>query len=356
MTSRPSRSNPYLSQPRKAFWKQTVSDSSPTEITDWYQKKFDLDGRISVAGSCFAQHVGRRLRQSGFNLIDTEPFVDTHGTPPFLSAEVAQSFGFNMYSARYGNIYTARQLLQLFLQAFGAWDADTIAWPHRGGFVDCFRPTIEPEPYVSIDQVRIAREAHLKNVRQMFSMTDIFVFTLGLTEAWTSTSDGAVYPVAPGVAGGAFDTAKHSYVNFDYSSILADLEFFLARFRELRPDGKLLLTVSPVPLVATASNEQVVVANTYSKSVLRSVAGFLSQKYPFVGYFPSYEIISSAPMRGMFFASDMREVLPEGVNHVMQHFFAAHPPPGAGEVDQSIVEMEAAVACDDELLRKYAAP
>ncbi|WP_339375331.1 hypothetical protein [Paracoccus yeei] len=35
----------------------------------------------------------------------------------------------------------------------------------------------------------------------------------------------------------------------------------------------MLLTVSPVPLAATTTDNQVLVPTTYSKSVLRSVAG-----------------------------------------------------------------------------------
>jgi hypothetical protein len=56
---------------------------------------------------------------------------------------------------------------------------------------------------------------------------------------------------------------------------------------------KILLTVSPVPLTKTFTNEDAVVANSYSKSVLRVCAQELKERHPEVDYFPSFEIVSS---------------------------------------------------------------
>ncbi|MEZ4433235.1 MAG: hypothetical protein R3F65_12570 [bacterium] len=66
--------------------------------------------------SCFAQHVGPALRAGGFDLLDVEP------PPPALPAEHHARFGYGLYSARHGNIYTARQLRQIAEQALGVRD------------------------------------------------------------------------------------------------------------------------------------------------------------------------------------------------------------------------------------------
>ena len=42
---------------------------------------------------------------------------------------------------------------------------------------------------------------------------------------------------------------------------------------------KCIISVSPVPLIATATNQHALVANTYSKSVLRAAAGELCSIY-----------------------------------------------------------------------------
>ncbi|MGV8988657.1 MAG: GSCFA family protein, partial [Cypionkella sp.] len=65
--------HPYRKQPDKAFWKKTISPVHPMDIANWYEKRYAIDGlRIATAGSCFAQHIGRNLRTSGFEYMDTE--------------------------------------------------------------------------------------------------------------------------------------------------------------------------------------------------------------------------------------------------------------------------------------------
>lgn len=51
----------------------------------------------------------------------------------------------------------------------------------------------------------------------------------------------------------------------------------------------MVITVSPVALERTYTNQDVIVANMMSKSTLRSAAGTLSIQADGVDYFPSYE-------------------------------------------------------------------
>lgn len=344
-----STDHPYRHQPKKAFWRNVVQDTYPLDIGEWYSKKFTLENkRIATAGSCFAQHIGRELREKGFNYVDVEP------APDFLNKAHWLDFGYGMYSARYGNVYTPRQLLQLTQRALGEFSPLEAAWKLDTGFVDPFRPTIEPEPFSSIDEVEIHRQHHLKSVAGLFEVSDVFVFTLGLTEAWLSIQDGAVFPVCPGTAGGEFDSSKYKFINLSYPEIRKDMEDFFTRVRQINPKMHFLLTVSPVPLMATATDHQVIVATMYSKSVLRAVAGFLADKYAYVDYFPSYEIISSHVMRGQFYNPDMRSVAHVGVDHVMKQFFKEHIPPiKAVEHQDASDKSDDDIVCDEELLAVF---
>jgi hypothetical protein len=157
----------------------------------------------------------------------------------------------------------------------------------------------------------------------------LFVFTLGLTEAWEATADGTIYPTAPGTVAGTFDPKKYRFHNFRYREIEADLEQFWQKLRSVNPTVRMLLTVSPVPLTATASNDHVLVATTQSKSTLRAIAGDFAAAYEDINYFPSYELIATHPVRGMFFNPDLRNVNDAGVDYVMTHFFRGTPKPGA---------------------------
>jgi hypothetical protein len=91
--------------------------------------------------------------------------------------------------------------------------------------------------------------------------------------------------------------------------------------KTINPKLKIILTVSPVPLTATNSGKHVLIATMQSKSILRAVAGQLSDEYSYIDYFPSYEIINSAVFKGVFFEPNQRNVNPHGVSFVMDHFF-----------------------------------
>jgi GSCFA family len=300
-----------------------VAELNPLDLQGVYRKKFDIrpGDRIGAAGSCFAQHIGRHLKRSGFTWLDVEP------APPLLPPARRAAFGYELYSARYGNIYSARQLLQLAQRALGLFEPADSVWTRDGRWFDAFRPTIEPDGFVSESELLTLRRAHLRRVRQLIEAADVFVFTFGLTETWLSRRDGAAYPVCPGVEAGTFVDADYEFANFGFADVHGDMTRLLELWWSVNPRTKFLLTVSPVPLVATASPDHVMVATSFSKSVLRAVAGELARAHAAVDYFPSYELIAAPPMRGMFFAPDMREVSPSGVDHVMRHLFREHTPP-----------------------------
>ncbi len=351
-------SHPYRDLPEAAFWRRAVAGKGPT--VDPLSGGFltlGRDDKVATAGSCFAQNIARYLKRSGFNYIVSE------SAHPILPADVAERHGYGLFSARYGNIYTARQLLQLFDRAYGTFVPAEEIWPAvdgNGRVVDPFRPTIEPGGYASEAELRADRAHHLARVREMFETLDIFVFTLGLTESWESRIDGAVFPVCPGVSGGSFDSARYAFHNFRVGEVTADLAAFIARLRSVNPTARIILTVSPVPLVATASGNHVLAATTYSKSVLRAAAQEIAEDHAGVFYFPSYEIIMGAPAAARYFAEDMRNVTEEGVAQVMTVFLrhAAGvdlPAHASARAETRDATLEAArewveVMCDEALL------
>lgn len=312
--------HPYRNLPPNAVWKTAVAERSHLEFADIYAKKFDIGpgDRIVTAGSCFAQHIAKRLRSAGFTHMDHEP------PPPGFPQNWHAKFGYGLFSARYNNIYTGRQLLQLLRRAVGEFQPREGVWSGGGRFYDAFRPTIEPSGFATLDELQSSRDSHLRAVRRVFTESDVFIFTLGLTEAWASSSDGAVFPLCPGTAAGEFDPARHVFHNFTFQETLADLTAVIEEARSINHGLRFLLTVSPVPLVATASGYHVLAATTYSKSVLRAVAGELTARHAFVDYFPAYELVASPPVRAALFEPGLRNVVESGVDVVMKHFFAEH--------------------------------
>jgi GSCFA family len=318
--------HPYGKLPRHANWRRALVGVPLAEVDPVVNFPFRLAAtdRIATAGSCFAQHIARHLRRRGYNYFVTEP------PHTMLSAELAQQFNYGTFSARYGNLYTTRQLLQLFQRAYGQFSPADHAWVEAdGSWVDPYRPQIQPGGFLSQREFEVDRERHLAAVRRLFAELDVFVFTLGLTETWCACKDGAVYPVCPGVSGGRFDPEQHEFQNFGTAEVTADMLAFIDALRGINPGARVILTVSPVPLMATAEPEHVLVSTTYSKAVLRVACEQICAARPDVAYFPSYEIVTGAYTRGAYFADDLRSVTEAGVAHVMR-LFTKHATAGAG--------------------------
>ena len=311
--------NPYSSLPPKAFWRSAVADAGIFGLRDLWSSPWTLptDVRFATYGSCFAQHISRALKARKMAWVDGEPAPV--GTPP----DLARDYNYGVFSARTANVYTAKQLHLLLQMTVGDAAADQPEiWETAGRYHDSLRPAIEPGGFQSHAEALCSRKAMLRGFRRSVELADVFVFTLGLTEGWESSATGQPYAACPGTMGGAFDPVAHRFVNYKSAAIRADMDSALAILRRLNSGIRVLLTVSPVPLTATASGNHVLVATIYSKSVLRSVAGEMAADDPGVDYFPSYEIIAGAPARAAFFEPNLRSVVPQGVDLVMGHFFA----------------------------------
>jgi len=99
-------------------------------------------------------------------------------------------------------------------------------------------------------------------------------------------------PIAPGVVAGTFDESLYQFKNYRYQEVYSDLVELLDKLKQVNPQCKVLLTVSPVPLAATYEPRHVCVLSMASKSVLRVVVEQVTAECEHVDYFPSYEIFS----------------------------------------------------------------
>lgn len=316
--------HPYSGLPARHFWKRFVSETAWRDLPFNDRPKFRIarGDRIATAGSCFAQHISRHLAKVGIGTYRPEaahPLIGDFGAAD--DTRLADSY--QLFSCRYGNLYTTRQCLELFEQAFGLRPMIEDFAEHDGRVYDLLRPTVPAQGFSSLAEARADRAYHLGCVRRMFENADVFVFTLGLTESWYHAEQGHTYPMCPGTARGHFDPALHRFRNLSCAEVSADLEALIGHLARVNPRLRLLLTVSPVPLVATNSPHNVLVASSHSKAVLRAACGEVEARHAHVQYFPSYEIISHAASFGQYLHSDLREVTERGVGHVMACFLAS---------------------------------
>jgi len=349
--------HPYRRLPSRAFWARAVArrfDAAEVLTTDGPLLR--RGERLASMGSCFASNIVPHIEAAGFDYVRTE-------APHPQVAQLPEHLGYRNFSAAYGNVYTVRQMRQLVDRSTGAFTPAEDRWHQDGVVVDPFRPGLA-YPAVSDVEFDVITRAHLDATREAFTVADVVVLTLGLTEAWESADDGVVYPTCPGTVAGTFDPDRHRFRNFTVAEVVDDLHGTIAAIRGLNPAARFIVTVSPVPLVATASGRHVLEATTYSKSLLRVAAGEVEAADPGVAYFPAYEIVTGPQAPEDFFEADRRSVSTAAVETVMTALLsvcegaepAALPPAadapspaapgGLDAVSRRIAEAE----CDEALL------
>ncbi len=356
-------SHPYETLPEESFWRTAVAERDAMQIAGLWRPRHPVKRRtrIVTAGSCFAQHFSKALVARGYRWLDFEP------GPKGLTAAQRKDYHYGTFSFRTGNIYTPRILLQWLRWALTDATPPAEVWEKDGRFYDPFRPGVEPGGFVSVEELLLSRADTLAAIAAAVRGTQVFVFTMGLTEAWQDRETGVEYAVCPGTVAGQFQADRHVFVNHGFGALMGDMTAALRLMFRANRGLKVLLTVSPVPLTATASGEHVLTATSHSKSLLRAVASELVAAQARVDYFPSYEIITHPAYRGRFFAPNLRSVLPEGVEHVMTQFFGdqarcfgggavAAPsrpeePEAASEPEPSEAE---ALRCEEEILAAFA--
>lgn len=327
---------PYRGLPDRAVWRQSVGRRAIETILPLDDSTAPLAAgtRIASAGSCFAQRITEHVAGLGLEHLVSEP------GPSFLAAPEQKRLGYGVYSARYGNVYTAEQLAQLAERAYGLFTPSEPVWQKGERHVDPFRPGINNTGFVSVDECLEDRQRHLAAVRTAIERAEVFVFTLGLTEAWRSRADGAVFPVCPGCGhGGDFDATRHEFVDFRLDQVVAALDRFVTLARSHNPALRVVLSVSPVPLLATFTERHVLTATTAAKAVLRVACDELRRRHRGIDYFPSFELVQAGGPDWAF-ADDRRTVLPRAVEHVMDCFavqFGLDPTPAFGQLPSGLV-------------------
>jgi hypothetical protein len=340
--------NPYADKGPNQFWRSAVAELPPRQVRPTPARRFAVPGgaRIATAGSCFAQEVGKALLKL--------PEVEFFQTERNVADQP-------MFSALYGNIYTARQLRQLYFESLGLTQPIHIAWQRDDGrWVDAMRPAMFREGFDSPADVAAERDRHLSSVRRLFTECAVFIFTLGLTEAWVSSSGDTVFPIAPGVVAEDVSSGTYRFHNFTYDEVLEDVGVFIDQLLLINPNVRCILTVSPVPLVATFTDEHVLVATTHSKSILRAVCSAAEARWANVFYFPSYEIISGHYNSGAYYNANKRTIAPAGVEHVMEVFRSTYFPEPSADHDREparerslldeAFEASGEIICDEELV------
>lgn len=170
----------------------------------------------------------------------------------------------------------------------------------------------------------LERRSLLQRVTKRITNCRAVIVTLGLIEVWRDVQADVYLNCTP--ITGLFKTQPDRY-EFRLTSFaqnwanLETIHALLSRYG--RPDLRIVVTVSPVPVMTTFSTMDIVVANTYSKSLLRTIAQEWAAAHDNVDYFPSYEIVQNSD-RSAVWEADLRHVKGAGAQHIMELFLRSY--------------------------------
>ncbi len=252
--------------------------------------------QIGSIGSCFAWEIKKWLVAHGYNFLQVEDGP---------SAESG--------SARFGNVFNTRCMRQIFERAYGRFEPREPLWPYRGKLMDPYRKNVG---WSTQEEAQAEIESHLAAVRRLVDQAEILICTIGQAEVWRRRDTKEAFFMIPPPE--VIDERIHEAVLTTVDENVQNLCAMHAVIREHNPSLRLIVTVSPVPLLATHRDEHAIVADELSKSILRVAAHRFCESCDGVEYFPAYEIVkrlSSNPWK-----EDNRHVREEVVARVMQAF------------------------------------
>lgn len=277
--------------------------------------KLTPGAKVFTIGSCFARNIEEYLGEHGFRV----PVLDYRGPPE--EKEGGRDQGIL-------NKYTPASIVQEFEWVLTVQESGgTVGWEHIAHLAcdlgdDRFLDLqLASSAAVTRDRLLERRQA-IYDVHVQALNSDLVVITPGVTECWFDTQTGFYIQQIPSAR-----TVKAYPDRFQFEQLDYDLcRSMLARAVEIIAGAgvrNVMMTVSPVPLGRTMTDQDVIIANSYSKAILRAAVGSISAQYPIVTYFPSYETVMLTKDQKIW-RDDLRHVDDSFVGLIVSRLISAY--------------------------------
>jgi hypothetical protein len=282
-----------------------------TWFTPRVQPKFKLgrDDKFYAIGSCFARGLENSLAGHQIAVESAAPeFAE-------LRANNGEESGLG-FTNKY-NTYSMLNELRWALDPDAVFPVDSIVRLTKTTWYDPHtNPTLD---FVDLKET-LERRALIQTVTKRVKDCRAVILTLGLAEVWRDVQADVFVNCTPIPSLFETEPGRYEFHLTSFAENLANLEATHALVsRYGHPDFHIVVTVSPVPLMNTFSTMDIVVANTWAKSLLRAVAQEWASAHPNVDYFPSYEIVQNSD-RAAVWERDLRHVRGAGAQHIMELF------------------------------------
>jgi hypothetical protein len=280
-------------------------------FTPFISPKFKIhrEDKLFAIGSCFARGIEGALLARKMDVLSA--------APEFASFQPASSLTSALgYTNKY-NTYSIYNELSWALDPKASFPKDSIIDVGDGLYYD---PHTNPALELANLDETLRRRSIVRQVNARTSQCRVVIITLGLVEVWRDTVADTFINTTPVPEALRHHPNRYEFHVTSFSENLANLEKIHALLTAFgHPQLQIIVTVSPVPLMATFSENDVVVANSYSKSLLRTAAQEWASLHDNIHYFPSYEIVQHSE-RSTTWMEDLRHVQGKIVNHIMDLF------------------------------------
>ncbi len=240
---------------------------------------------IVALGSCFTEHIGARLTALKFN-VNLNPFGILYH-PLAIAGALNRLYNPQPYTEEDLELYN------------GFWHS----FDHHGRFN-------HPNPSETLRMINTALAygaAAMKDV-------DHLLLTFGTATIYTFKQTGKIVANCHKFPGSSFDRRRLSVPEI----VDAYLPLF-EQFHQNRPNGQIILTVSPVRHLREGFVE-----NQRSKAVLVLAAEALCKQFSFVSYFPAYELVLDDLRDYRFYAADMVHPSPLAIDYIWAQWMAVY--------------------------------
>lgn len=249
--------------------------------------------KFFAIGSCFARNIERELAAQGITCL-------TEGTnipADFYAADRDPRSAMNKF-----NIPSMIDEVKRTFDPAHSEPGRYIAL----GEDEYFDPATSGLKLLPLAQHAQVREAIRKTTLRM-AEADAVIITLGLVEAWFDRESGLFFNTSPHpramqkearrVKADGPEGRPNRFVHMrpNFAFLRDKMHRLITLISTHAPRAKVVISVSPVPLQATMTGDDVVASSSLSKSLLRVVAEDARDSFEHVDYFPSYEMVMNSP-------------------------------------------------------------
>lgn len=255
---------------------------TPTHITA-LQPPLKHSDRLMVIGSCFAEHIGKRLAEMKWRA-EVNPFGVLYN--PLSISKMLE----RLLECR---PYTEAELIHF---PDGGWNT----WMHHSRYS-------HPDKGEALNSIN----QNLKSASTMLEQADALIITLGT--AWVYRLKETMQ-----VVGNCHKVPEREFVRqrLTVEEIVEAYTALLAQLWAVNPKMRVIFTVSPVRHLKDTLH-----GNQLSKATLLLAVDELCNRYPEqLYYFPAYEIVLDELRDYRFYAEDMAHPSVQAVEYVWERF------------------------------------